>query len=41
LKAVQSVVAFDGLPPSEVIDHIANLAIKSLVVATIGDSGAI
>jgi predicted ATPase/DNA-binding winged helix-turn-helix (wHTH) protein len=41
LKAAQSVVAFDGLPPSEVIDHIANLAIKSLVVATIDDSGAI
>jgi predicted ATPase/DNA-binding winged helix-turn-helix (wHTH) protein len=41
LNAAQSVVAFDGLPPSEVIDHIANLAMKSLVVATIGDSGAI
>jgi predicted ATPase/DNA-binding winged helix-turn-helix (wHTH) protein len=41
LKAAQSVVAFDGLPPSEVIDHVANLAQKSLVVATIDDSGAI
>jgi predicted ATPase/DNA-binding winged helix-turn-helix (wHTH) protein len=41
LKAAQSVVAFDGLPASEVIDHIANLATKSLVVAKIGDSGAI
>jgi predicted ATPase len=41
LKAAQSVVAFDGLPPSEVIDHIANLAIKSLVAATIDDSGGI
>jgi predicted ATPase/DNA-binding winged helix-turn-helix (wHTH) protein len=41
LKAAQSVVAFDGLPPSEVIDHISNLATKSLVVATVDDSGAI
>jgi predicted ATPase/DNA-binding winged helix-turn-helix (wHTH) protein len=41
LKAAQSVVAFDGLLASEVIDHIANLAIKSVVVATIDDSGAI
>src|ERR1700674_5491591 len=41
LKAAQSVVAFDGLPSSEVIDHIASLAQKSLVVATINDAGAI
>src|SRR3984893_2608528 len=41
LKAAQFVVAFDGLPPAEVIDHIANLAIKSLIVATVDDSGAI
>jgi predicted ATPase/DNA-binding winged helix-turn-helix (wHTH) protein len=34
LTAAQSVVAFDGLSPSEVTDHIANLAMKSLVVAT-------
>jgi predicted ATPase/DNA-binding winged helix-turn-helix (wHTH) protein len=41
LKAAQSVVAFDGLPPSEVIDHVSNLATKSLVVATVDDSGAV
>jgi predicted ATPase len=41
LKAAQSVVAFDGLPPATVIDHIASLATKSLLVATIDDSGAI
>jgi predicted ATPase/DNA-binding winged helix-turn-helix (wHTH) protein len=41
LAAAQSVTAFKGLHASDVVDHVANLATKSLIVATIDESGAL
>jgi predicted ATPase/DNA-binding winged helix-turn-helix (wHTH) protein len=41
LAAAQSVVAFKGLRAATVVHHVANLATKSLVVATIDQSGGL
>jgi predicted ATPase/DNA-binding winged helix-turn-helix (wHTH) protein len=41
LAAATSVVAFKGLRPSVVVDHVANLAAKSLIVTTFDETGAL
>jgi len=39
LEAARSVAAFNGLKAAAVIDHVANLATKSLIVATLSETG--
>jgi predicted ATPase/DNA-binding winged helix-turn-helix (wHTH) protein len=41
LEAARSVTAFKGLPAAIVIDHVANLATKSLIVAAIDETGTL
>jgi predicted ATPase/DNA-binding winged helix-turn-helix (wHTH) protein len=41
LEAARSVAAFKGLNAAAIIDHIANLATKSLIIATIDETGTL